>query len=110
MSRIFETAEIEFKAVTSKTVKVIPTKEICDKVMKNEAVISIFRQVCQNATMKTDEKQQDEVLHSLLSIYLKVRGYSFARSVVDNYKAKKGSGVKKSLRKEIKRSSNKSDM
>ena len=69
--------------------------------MKNDHILRILSNIANEASMKVDTAIQQTVLESLLNIYFRVRGHSYARTVVD--KSKVASTKKKALRKEIKR-------
>ena len=56
--------------------------------------------------MEVDEKVELDTLQQMISLYLRVRSFSYAKDIVEKYKTTAAKTKTKALRKEVKKSSN----
>ena len=73
--------------------------DMLQEVCLNEKVVSNFELVLEDALVNVkDQEIANNVLHSMVKLYLHVRGFSHAKKITETY-----STTKKALRKELKR-------
>lgn len=95
--------EIEFRKITSTSVRSININIIVSKLIKDIEIFEIFSKIVEEAPLKTDnEELKKTILQSIFELYLKVRSHSHAKDIINKYKQKKYV-KKKSLRTELKK-------
>ena len=76
--------------------------------MKDKGVISTYNPRVENCSKTEGYKEmKHNLLHEMFQLYLRVRSFSLAKDITDKFKLQNKSGKKKSLRKYIKKSSEK---
>ncbi len=105
VEQIFTIAEIHFKSVTlGDHITSINKEDIVNNLTKNHEIITFFGQWVNRAELEVHNNVSKDILYQTLLLYIKVRSFSFAKDVINRYKAKKKQLSKvKSLRKELKR-------
>ena len=74
--------------------------------MKDKDVISTYSSITENFSKTEGCKEiKHNLLHQLFQLYLRVRAFSLAKYITDKFKLPNKLGKKKSLRKDIKKSS-----
>ena len=103
--KIFIKTEHYFRQSTSKSgLQKIDVVDIAQKSMKDCDVISNFNLLLSDAEFNMDSHVCKDVLHSIVSLYVRVRSFSFARDKIQRHKIQAKQGKSKALRKEISRS------
>ena len=69
----------------------------------NQDVIANYQSWYSSAALVLDQEVSDEMLEKVLTLFLRVRSFSYAKDVVNNFKRKQSKGKSKALRKEIQR-------
>ena len=67
-------------------------------------VLSNYNLIFAEAELEPDKHVEKDVLHNIVSLYVRVRAFSFAKDIIQRYKIKSKQTKAKSLRKEISRS------
>ena len=67
-------------------------------------VLSSYNLILAEAELEPDKHVEKDVLHNTVSLYVRVRVFSFAKDIIQRYKIKSKQTKAKSLRKEISRS------
>ena len=68
-------------------------------------VLSNYNLILAEAELEPDKHVEKDVLHNIVSLYVRVRAFSFAKDIIQRYKIKSKQTKAKSPRKEISRSS-----
>ena len=106
---LFRRAEEHFRIETNVTsIHRINIEQITKSLMKDKNVISTYNSIVENCS-KTEgfKEMKHNLLHEMFQLYLRVRSFSLAKDITDKFKLQNKSGKKKSLRKYIKKSSEK---
>ena len=69
----------------------------CDVLSNNNLILA-------EAELEPDKHVEKDVIHNIVSLYVRVRAFSFAKDIIQRYKIKSKQTKVKSLRKEISRS------
>ena len=67
-------------------------------------VLANYQLIVSEADCDSYSHVQKDVLHNIVSLYIRVRSFSYAKDIVQQYKIKAKQRKSKSLRKEISRS------
>ena len=67
-------------------------------------VLSSYNLILAEAELEPDQHVEKDVLHNIVSLYVRVRAFSFAKDIIQRYKIKSKQTKAKSLQKEISRS------
>lgn len=67
-------------------------------------VLSNYNLFFAEAELEPDKHVEKDVLHNIVSLYVRVRAFSFAKDIIQQYKIKSKQTKAKSLRKEISQS------
>ena len=106
VEQLFTIAELHFKNVTSGGhITRISKENIVSILEKNHEVVSLFDQWVTSAELEVSKNVSEDILHQALMLYVKVRSFSFAKDVINKYKAQKKSSKSKALRTDLKRTS-----
>lgn len=102
---IFVHTEHHFRQVTSKSgLLKIDIAGITEKAITDCQVLSSFQSMVSDAEVLTVSNVNKDVLHAIVSLYIRVRSFSFAKDVIQSHKIKAKRIKTKALRKEIMRS------
>ena len=103
---IFKSCEMEFSRTTASRPHSIDIKTMVMKLMKTSQVLSHFDDICKSADCYVKDNIAVKLLKTLLTLYLRVRGHSYAKKIKEMHKMRtKKTTQKKSLRNSIKSSS-----
>ena len=105
MQALFLKSECIFRSKTAKfSVKVI-CSDIVKNMLENCTITSNFKTVCYDIDPKVDSEISMNLLEQILTLFVRIRTFSFAKDVREKHKAAKKSSKKRSLRTEIKQGS-----
>lgn len=76
---------------------------ITKTVVKDSKVISNYQTMVSDAELVTNTHVEKDVFCSIVSLYVRVRSFSFAKDVIQQHKVKAKQTKTKALRKEIMR-------
>ena len=108
--KIFLQAEKHFRSSTCNgPVLKINIEKIRSESSSDSEVKAAYDTLLSNSELKVDKHVAKDVLQSILDLYIRVRSFSFAKDIVQNYKIKAKLLKEKGLRKEISRASKQSD-
>ena len=77
---------------------------ITESAIVDSQVISSFQSMVSDAEIVTISNVNKDVLHAIVSLYIRVRSYTFAKDVTQSHKIQSKHVKTKALRKEIMRS------
>ena len=75
--------------------------------MQDVHVVSNFQSIIDSSELKIDKNISKDLLHAIVDLLVRIRAYSYAKDIVQKYRAKQKTSRAKSLRKELRRSSDK---
>lgn len=102
---IFFRTEHYFRQQTSKSgLLKIDIAGITESAIVDSQVISSFQSMVSDAEIVTISNVNKGVLHAIVSLYIRVRSYTFAKDVIQSHKIQSKHAKTKALRKEIIRS------
>ena len=105
MQALFLKSECIFRTNTAKfSVKVI-CADIVKKMLENCVITSNFKTLCYDIDPKVDSEISINLLEQILTLFVRIRTFSYAKDVREKHKAAKKSSRKRSLRTEIKQGS-----
>ena len=108
--KVFLQAEKHFRSSTCNSpVLKINIEKIRSESSSVSEVKAAYDTLLSNSELKVDKHVAKDVLQSILDLYIRVRSFSFAKDIVQNYKIKAKQLKEKGLRKEISRASKQSD-
>lgn len=105
--KILEIAEIAFREQVDKcnlTLRNIPIEIICNTTLSSPTVKSLWDNIVIACEPQPSSSTQKLCLENIVKLYLKVRGFSYARDYITKYRIKAKQVKKKALRKELKKS------
>ena len=103
--KIFVMAEHYFRQLTPKVASQgIDIVTITLKATSDSDVLSNYGLIITDAEIKPASHVVKDVLHGIMTLYVRVRSFSFAKDVIENHKIKMKQTKGKSLRKDISRS------
>ena len=103
--KIFVMAEHYFRQLTPKVASQgIDIVTITLKATSDSDVLSNYGLIITDAEIKPASHVVKDVLHGIMTLYVRVRAFSFAKDVIENHKIKMKQTKGKSLRKDISRS------
>lgn len=103
--KIFLRAEHHFRNNRKTDQRSINIEAVIEKCCKDTDVVAFFNEIVSESSLEIDSRISKDMLHSIITLYLRVRSFSFARDVIQKHKIKQKQVKAKSLRKEIKRAS-----
>lgn len=105
MQEIFLQCECIFRSQTSHFSTKLVCSELVDAMLKNSVILSNYRSICHAIEPKVSKEISFNLLEQMLTLFVRVRTFSFAKDIREKHKAIKRSVKKRSLRTEIKQSS-----
>ena len=111
IKEIFTNTEIKFRAETktNHNLRKIDLDRITDILLKDCEIISAYNAAVECSGITIDNEIKVNLLEHMLKLYLRVRAFSYAKDVADKHKSelKRKKSTSKSLRKDIKKASEK---
>lgn len=105
VQKIFLKAEQHFRQLTVKPdIQRVDICGITQKTISDCDVLCNYNLILCEAELEPVSHISKEVLHSIVSLYVRVRAFSFAKDFIQRYKVKAKQTKAKSLRREISRS------
>ena len=107
LTDIFVTAEIQLRVHTGKEVcHKICVDKIVDILLQNPVLRSKWNMLVEECACEITRGRSIIFLDQILSLFIKIRSFSYAKDIVQKYKIQQKATKKKGLRKEIKRATN----
>ena len=103
---IVEEAEICFRKNVSDgdlVVQKIPTEAICESTLNSRVVKSLWENIVLESGIEESSCTQKLCLDNIVTLYVRVRSFSYARDYISKNKIKEKQTKSKALRKELKR-------
>ena len=97
--------EIVFRNKTANFTSSLVCEDLVKETMNNILVISNFNAIAQSVDTPVKKEFRMNLLEHILTLYIRVRSFSFAKDVREKHKAAKKASRKRSLRTEINRAS-----
>lgn len=102
---IFHIAETLFVSTTSSGKHSIDAGGMVDKLLANPIILSCLSSICSSAEVKICKEMRLNLLEQMLTLFIRVRAFSYAKDIRQEHKRLKKASHQKSLRTELKRSS-----
>lgn len=104
--KVFSRTEHYFRQSTFKSASLqrVDIIEIAQKSASDSDVVSSYQTMVPEAELVPTKNVCKDVLHSIVNLYIRVRSFSLAKDIIQNFKVKAKQTKGKALRKEIKRS------
>jgi hypothetical protein len=100
---IAEVAQLLFRKHTDKdNVTRLPVDTIVNEVITSPLVKNLWCDIIENCDIETSKECQSLCLENIVTLYVTVRCFSFAKGIVNKDKLSQGTQRKKALRKELK--------
>ena len=100
---IISECEKIFRANTATFKTSIDCKNLVHQMLQNILITSNFHNICMSLEIEVDEEFAVDALEQILTLFIRVRSFSFAKYFREKYKSQKKLSKKSSLRTEIKR-------
>ena len=107
--QMFRVTEIYFRKQTAGIIKNMNTNEMISFLIKNCTIQSVFKTLYQNGDITVKKELAFNLLEYILTLYLRVRMFSYAKDIKEKSLKSLKKTKKKSLRKELKQSSQSTD-
>lgn len=102
---IFKRTEFHFRENTREARQLIDYEHVVMISVKDPQVTASYNVILSDAELEISNSVSKDILHCIISLYVKVRSFSYAKEVVQRFKIKQKQGKAKALRKELERSS-----
>ena len=109
MQDIFSKSECIFRNKTARFSVKIDAAEIVQNIIESSTIKSKFKTVCCDIDPKVDSEISINLLEQMLTLFVRIRTFSFAKDIREKHKAAKKTNKKCSLRTEIKQGSSSTD-
>ena len=106
---IFVEAEFVFRNTTVGFTNQINYELVIDELMGNSILCGYFQNIYEMSEMSIDKEVLENILETLLGLFVHVRAHSFAKDIREHKKVEEKKIRKRALRTEIKKSSNSTD-
>lgn len=108
--QIFSKAEFHFRQFTSKPdLQRLDISGITNKATSDSDILAYYNLMVSDAELEPDSHVCKDVLRGIISLYVHVRSFSFAKDIIQQYKIKATQTKARALRKEISRSCQEDD-
>ena len=101
---IFLKTEHYFRQLTSTELQRVDITGITQKSVSDSELLSNYHLVVSDAQLVPDSHVSKDLLHGIVSLYVRVRSFSFSKDIIQRHKIKAKQIKAKALRKEISRS------
>ena len=109
IERVFLQSELLFRARTASFKTKLACEDLVEEILKDSSVLSNYNNICLNASLKISKEVSLDLLEHMVTIYFRVRTFSYAKDIREKHKVSKKQAKKRSLRTEIKKSSSSAD-
>ena len=109
IEKVFLQSELLFRARTVSFKKTLACEDLVEEILKDSSVLSNYSNICLNANLKISKEVRMDLLEHMMTVYFRVRTFSFAKDIREKHKISKKQAKKRSLRTEIKKSSSSTD-
>ena len=109
IERVFLQSELLFRARTASFKTKMACEDLVEEILKDSSVLSNYNNICLNASLKISKEVSLDLLEHMVTIYFRVRTFSYAKDIREKHKVSKKQAKKRSLRTEIKKSSSSTD-
>ena len=109
IERVFLQSELLFRARTASFKAKLACEDLVEEILKDSSVLSNYNNICLNANLKISKEVSLDLLEHMVTIYFRVRTFSYAKDIREKHKVAKKQVKKRSLRTEIKKSSSSTD-
>lgn len=109
MQDLFLTCENIFRSKTSNHSSKIICEEIVKTMFENSTIRSKFKTVCYDVDPKVNSEISLNLLEQILTLFVRMRTFSYARDIREKHLASKKKGKKRALRTDIKITSSTTD-
>lgn len=110
IQELFRECEKMFRLKTSNLSTTLNCQDLVKNMLKNCSVLSNFKSVCYTIDPQVSKEVSMNLLEHMLTMFTRVRSFSYARDIREKHKAAKKLAKKRSLRTEIKKASSSKDM
>lgn len=100
---IFSIVECYFESSTKNFVSCIDATKIVSTLMKDPSLLVHYGSLRRNTEIKVKKEIALDLLHDMLTLYVRIRSHSYAKNKQQEHKMAKDAMKAKSLRTEIKR-------
>ena len=105
--KIFTRSEHYFTQSTLKSassMQIVDITGIAQKSLTDNDVVANYQTMVSNAELVPTKNVSKDVLYSIVNLYIRVRSFSLAKDIIQDFKIKAKQAKSKALRKEIQRS------
>ena len=102
---IFKKTELHFRQNTREAKQLIDHEHLVMISVKDPQVTASYNFILSDAELEICSSVGKDILHNIISLYINVRSFSFAKDIVQKHKIKQKQCKAKALRKELERSS-----
>ena len=105
--KIFTRSEHYFRQSTLKSassMQIVDITGIAQKSLTDNDVVANYQTTVSNAELVPTKNVSKDVLYSIVNLYIRVRSFSLAKDIIQDFKIKARQAKSKALRKEIQRS------
>ena len=105
--KIFTRSEHYFRQSTLKSassMQIVDITGIAQKSLTDNDVVANYQTMVSNAELVPTKNVSKDVLYSIVNLYIRVRSFSLAKDIIQDFKIKAKQAKSKALRKEIQRS------
>ena len=102
---LFLECELLFRSKTEHFLSKLVSEELVKVMSTNCSVSSIYKSICNEIDPKVNKEISMNLLDHLLTLFVRVRTFSYARDIREKHKIAKKSSKSRSLRTEIKKAS-----
>ncbi len=106
MQKIFLCCEELFRLKTGTFTTKLPCDDLVKKVLKDSFILSHYKSICTDVEPMVDKELSFNLLEQIVTLFFRVRTFSYAKDVREKHKVAKKKSRQHSLRTEIKKSGN----
>ena len=103
--RIFSIVELMFKSNCVGFIRSIDTKKMVSHLLTNTEFLANYSTVCNDTAAKVEKEVASNLLEKMLTLYVRLRAFSYAKDKVQHHKIVAKKIKTRSLRTEIKKAS-----
>ncbi len=107
VQNIFTIAELEFCTNTNGITNCIDSKKIVETLCVNQNLLGLYQTWTSSCSLEIEDSIAKDLLVNLLTLYVKVRSFSYAKDIINKFKSKERKTKSRSLRKEIQKATDK---